>query len=507
MKIRVVTIACALMALLGASQQNLAAQAAGDWGLYVQQQMLEYARHLFGVGALRRSALGPFTEPNHVEALKVAEGLEVTLVSTAVASNPDMIAMWPNDRRPTHLFICNEEGDQDPSVQRIDLSKPPGSNATTILVGMSSCDPIRRTPWGTIVAGEEEDDGGLYEIFRPTTLTSPVVVTNRDAGTTSDPTRVAKRKAVGSLAFEGVVILDDGTMYYGDELRPGDEPESRLGGAIYKFVPVNPWIDGPAISNLSQSPLVGGALYGLQVGASDWGQGTEIGKGKWVPIQPLPYTDSDGNVDLRKAQNELYFTGYYRPEDMELDPIAWRRGDVRFCWANTGRMSNGGGSGVESRAIYGEVMCLEELPTRTGGPTPQVTRFVQGDPQANHFDNLAFQPVTGNLVILEDGGTSVVRQDGTTELRGNDIWMCLPDGRDQNLQTDGCIRIASLADTVSEPSGLIFTANGQTAFVSLQHRSGDVGAIVKLSGFNPRPSLPSNASFGEERLGASQQER
>jgi len=475
------------------------AQGGPDWGRLVQQQMLEHAATLFGVGALGESAVGPFSGPA-VEALDVAAGLRVSLVSSAVETNTDMIAMWPNDRRPTHLFVCNEDDFDVPAVQRVDLSKPANANATTILQGLSSCDPIRRTPWGTIVVGEEEDDGGLYEILQPASINTPIQVTNRTTGATSDPARVAKRKAVGQVAFEGIVLLEDGTMYFGDELRPGDEPGSRLGGAIYKFIPTNFYYGPVFITNLNQSPLAAGTVLGLQVGVGDFGQGTEIGKGKWVPIKASDYADVNGNLPLRNAQKALYFTGYYRPEDMELDPLELAHGDVRLCWANTGRMSNGGGSLIEPRAIYGEIMCVEDLPAN-GGPIPQVIRFVQGDPQANHFDNLAFQPVTGNLVILEDGGVNVVLQDGSTEQRGNDMWMCLPDGRDQNLQSDGCIRFASLKDTASESTGFIFTADGTTAYVSLQHRATGEGALLKITGFKTRRGVSRWTPFGHDNDG------
>src|SRR4029079_6569442 len=117
-----------------------------------------------------------------------------------------------------------------------------------------------------------------------------------------------------------------------------------------------------------------------------------------------------------------------------------------------------------------------------GGAIPTVRRFIAGNPQANYFDNVAFPPHTGNLVVLEDGEVEVVKKDGTTELRGNDIWMCLPDGDDDDVQSDGCIRIASLTDTSSEPTGFIFAGSGEYAFVNLQHRSTGVGALLKISG-------------------------
>jgi secreted PhoX family phosphatase len=343
-----------------------------------------------------------------------------------------------------------------------------------------------------VVAEEAGSTGGLYEIMDPTSLNSTVMVTNRAAGTTTDA-RLVKRKAVGSLSWEGNAILPDGTMYMGDELRPS---RGKAGGGIYKFVPSVPYSGVGIISDPNLSPFTAGTLFGMRLGTStsggtpnaDYGQGSEIGKGIWVAIDAPTFLDANSNVILDNAQAALGLTGYYRPEDMERDPIAAARGEVRVCWTNTGRMSNGGGSVEEEAANYGEVLCMVDQADETavGGGIPQVSRFWVGDSQANHFDNLAFQPTTGRLIVLEDGGVDVVRADGTTELRGNDIWYCLPDGADRDTLSDGCIRILSLRDTDSEPTGFIFTGNGRSAYVNLQHRNTGRGALLRIDGFGPQ---------------------
>lgn len=475
----------AAAALVGIVSANVVADddARPDFGLFVQQALQAHSMQLFGiVKPLSRSALGPYNGADSTAAVEVAKGLTVSLVSSAVAPTSDMIALWPDDEHPTHLFVCVEAGG-NPSVQRVDLSRPANANATTIVTGLSSCDPVRRTAWGTIVVAEEAGStGGLYEILSPADIATPIAVTNRATGATSDP-RVVKRKAVGSLSWEGNPILADGTMYMGDELRPG---AGNAGGGIYKFVPDFPYDGLAAITSPALSPLASGRLYGLKVGSTgDNGQGTEIGQGTWVQINPIIFADANGNVILRNAQAALKFTGYYRPEDMDVDPIALARGEVRACWTNTGRMSNGAGSAIETGSILGEVMCLTDASSSTasGGAVPTVRRFFAGDSHANYFDNVAFQPKTGNLVVLEDGEVEVVKKDGTTELRGNDIWMCLPDGADRDVQSDGCIRILSLRDTSAEPTGFIFTASGREAYVNIQHRDAGSGALLKISGF------------------------
>jgi secreted PhoX family phosphatase len=134
------------------------------------------------------------------------------------------------------------------------------------------------------------------------------------------------------------------------------------------------------------------------------------------------------------------------------------------------------------------VLCVTDEPSDTAAThtNPTVRRFIAGDTQLNYVDNLDFQPHTGNLVLLEDGEVEVVRRLGatqTSELRGNDIWMCLPDGEDRDVQSDGCIRILSLTDTAAEPTGFIFAGSGRSAYVNIQHRSTGTGALLKITGF------------------------
>jgi hypothetical protein len=473
-----------------------------DFGLFIADQLRAHSEQLFGfTHPLDESVLGPYDGADNTKAIEVAHGLTVSLVSSSVASAADQIALWPNDDNPTHLFVCDEET-SNPAVQRIDLSKPAASNATTIVTGLLSCDPVRRTPWGTIIVAEEHGaDGGLYEILDPVNINAPINVSNRAAGTTSDPSHLVKRKAVGSLSFESFGIKHDGTMIYGDELAPGAVSTGSAGGALYKFVPANPYTGTgqPPVTQPQLSPLESGSIFGLRVaanGSSNWGQGAEVGKGRWVAVDTVPagIVDATGNIILRNAQVLQKFTGYYRPEDMDVDPIAAANGVFRACWANTGRLNFAGGSIVENSAVHGEILCIVEEPSATAptGAIPVVTRFIIGSQQAGMFDNVAFQPHTGNLVVLEDGPTSIMTPTGQ-EPRGNDLWICLPDGDDDDTLSDGCVRFASVKDTSAEPTGFIFLGSGESAFVNIQHRAvndaagaANHGALVKISGFKVR---------------------
>jgi len=484
--------------LVSASTMFLSNEAQGqqDWGLHAQQDLRDHAEQQFGVQQLDQSALGTYTGTNNALSVVAAKGLNVSVVSNVTDPLADQIALWPNDEHPTHLFVAVETSRNgsgtNASLQVIDLNGNPNSNVRTVLTGLTSGDPVRRTPWGTILVGEEATDGAMYEVFDPlhVGIGTPAMITNRATGANTDPTHVFKRQALGALAFEGLGILNDGTTYYGDELRPGT---TTPGGAIYKYIPDStvayaglPVTNGIAAVSPSGSPYALGKIYGMRLGTNsgntDNGQGTEIGKGIWLLVTTSP--DVNGNIGLRTAQAALHLTGYYRPEDMDVDEAAFAQGIRRVCWTNTGRMSNGGNSLVEEAATYGEVVCMVDEP-KTGALTdhrPFVTRFFAGDPDANFFDNLDFQPGTGRIVVLEDGEVEVVTDHGT-ELRGNDVWMLLPDGADRDVQSDGAIRILSLTDTGAEPTGWIFDASGETAYVNIQHRTPNIGAVLQITGF------------------------
>ena len=99
---------------------------------------------------------------------------------------------------------------------------------------------------------------------------------------------------------------------------------------------------------------------------------------------------------------------------MDIDPVAAENGVFRACWANTGRMSHTDSSIVENSGVKPEIMCLVENPPSTAAPNPltgtipTVDRFLAGSEERGMFDNVAFQPHTGNLVVLEDNSVTSV---------------------------------------------------------------------------------------------------
>ena len=463
--------------------------------------------------------------------LALAEGLTATFLTRTASEWWDQHDFYPNGDNPTHLIGCIEEtrglvddGTDNkfkPSVQRVSLED---GTVETILRGISRCDGIRTTAWGTILATEETGDGAAYEILDPLTTTNVVVAYRggpgeaalivqgddngvfegtEEAPTSPDATdQVVKRTALVTMAWEGLYVLPNGIVVGGDELRPGSYEQNFLangtrddeddgtavltnrdsnGGAIFKFIPSTPRTSASEISDLDDSPLVAGSNYAMQVSCRDSrqqvGQGCEVGNAAWVEI--------DGN-DARVAANDAGATGYYRPEDLHLDPTyvadAETPDAVRFCWTNTGNSSVENGGEVICGVDYYPMVASDER-------TVVVNRFVEGDGDFAAPDNLEFQPVTGMVYVIED------RSNG-------DVWACLPDGADRDIKTDGCVKMLSIAVQGAEPTGFMFTPDGKTAYVSIQHAGGtvlfdgnDTDDLIKIEGFN---TVLSNTTFGAE---------
>lgn len=461
------TLTCAAL-VAGASAVTAHGFSGFDFGLFRDQQLESHSVQLFGVitgidASSTESVGAADANADPTSLITVAKGLRVHVVTAQpnAGANIDQMALWPNDQNPTHLIVANEEGTTRPGVQRIRLSD---GLVETILTGTTSGDPIRRTPWGTILFGEENGTTGwLIEIADPLHTTN--VLFDRTTGASSDPAHVIARPAPGRLAFEGIALYPSGVMYYGDENRPG---AATPGGAYYKFIPTTPWNGQQGIAN---SPLVAGTVYGLRLGkngaapGTDNGQGTQTGLGTWVFVTNAP------NANLRAAAATLHLTGYYRPEDSEIDPAALADGKVRFCGNNTGNEA--------TDHDWGETICITDgtlTQALANTAVPEVQFLVLGSADFAMMDNIAYDAKHGNFIINEDG-------DGAEFGRNNDIWSCLDDGDDADDQSDGCLRVATLNDLTAESTGGLMDKYGDHYYVSIQHNVTGHGVVLDITGW------------------------
>jgi secreted PhoX family phosphatase len=446
-----------------------------DFGKAVETLAKFSAPVLFGTrGTLDESSTESLTadEANaHPERLlTVAPGLSVSVVSAEanLGANIDMMVLWPQDD-PTHLIACNEQAQGQVGVQRVDLKT--GKAEDIVSGGLRSCDPVEVTPWGTVIVGEERGgDGSVYEIIAPLTTTG--VTVDRAAHTTSDESRVRAVTALGHLAFEGVSVLPNGVIYYQDERRPGN---GNPGGSIFKFIPSTLWTGGPAITTLDASPLATGAVYGFRAGVhgTDFGRGSDIGRGKWVPVPGA----ADADLNAVALANNLSLSANYRPEDIDLDLGALAKGNVRFCGNNTGEDTEV--SATDGDNHFGEVFCVTDGTVNEAGTNAAVPEYqvlVPGNFEFAMMDNIAYQPGRGNWLINEDG-------EGPNVGRNNDIWDCLDDGADTDDLADACVRVMTINDLNAETTGGLFNATGDAYYVSVQHNVTGHGVILKVTGW------------------------
>ena len=469
-----ITIVIAVIATVLA-MTAVAAVADFSFGVFRDQQLSNFSFPLFGVGhPLANSSTQQVSQSDAqadpTKLVTLASGLTAKVVTTQGPAVDDQITLWPNDWNPTYLIACNEQGTTDPGLVRIELAT---GIVSTIVTGTTSCDPTRRTPWGTIVFGEEAGGGPtggrLYELIDPIHTTG--VTLDRTTGLFTGgvgANHLVTRAAFGRDAFEGLAILNDGTTYIdGDDSGFGPK-DGGPGDAYFKFVPDNPFSGNHWITHLSDSPYAAGEVYGLRVGLStNYGQGREFGFAQWVS---LPHAD---DPDLEAEGLAAGLTGYYRPEDADLDLIALQHGLVRVCSPDTGD---------ETNHLYGQVICFTDgtvADAEANSAVPEVQPFVIGGTSQgiNMPDNIDIQPRRGNVVLNEDAETTFESP------HNNDIWDCLPDGADQDLLSDGCVRVATLNDLTAEWTGGIFDGTGTRYFVSVQHNISGQATILEIDGW------------------------
>ena len=471
-----------------------AALAGSDVGQQNQQRLGDKAKDLFGfdkpiAASSTVSADLAAARANPTKLVTLAKGLKARVITSGNAGAVlDQMVLWPPTGTATHIIACNEVGTTTPGVQRINLST---GIAETILTGTTSCDPVRVTSWGTVIVAEEAGAGGqLLEIVNPLATTG--VLFDRVAGTVSgaDAGNVAVRRSVGTLSWESIALYDSGLMYYGDENRPSN---GTPGGIYFKFVPSTPWDGATTITtgaDLSNSPLASGTILGLRVGkrgaagtlnsGNDYGQGTQTGQGAWIAICQAAACEG---VNLRTASVANKLTGFYRPEDSEIDRPSLAAGQVKWCANNTGNEG-------EDHS-WGETICVTDgtLADALGNTaSPEVQYFMVGSSDLAMVDNIAQQPVTNNWVLHEDGDIAATNKN-------NDLFICLPDGADADTLTDGCVRMGTLNDLPTndpaaanhgegaEWTGGFFDPTGKHFYVSIQHNMTGFGVVLDITGF------------------------
>lgn len=139
---------------------------------------------------------------------------------------------------------------------------------------------------------------------------------------------------------------------------------------------------------------------------------------------------------------------------------------MRFCGNNTG---------VEEAHFNGETMCISDGGSARRRPTARCRRcrtWSSGRPSTTCPTTSPTNPTVATGSSTRNGATTLARQ------HNNDLWSCLDDGRDADLLSDGCLRVAALNDLDAEWTGGFFDATGNHFYVSIQHNATGFGVIL-----------------------------
>src|SRR5215510_8227219 len=124
MKKRVLTVGVVLAVVVGLAG---IASASLDFGMFRDKTLANMSQDQFGFnGPLANSSTQQVTQQqaldNPLSLFTLAKGLKAKVVSTDAAPITDQISFWPNEQHPTWLITCNEGGESDPGIQRINLA-------------------------------------------------------------------------------------------------------------------------------------------------------------------------------------------------------------------------------------------------------------------------------------------------------------------------------------------------------------------------------------------------
>lgn len=301
-------------------------------------------------------------------------------------------------------------------------------------------DPATTTPWKTLLVGEENGGGRLFEIRNPNS--NGQIIVNWVS-------------SIPGVAHEGLRFDKDGNLYFIDE---------DNSGSIYKFVPSK------------KKSLKTGQTFVLKVtgftGAANevWNSATNTGTVRtgaaiWVPMtnkngvpltvaNPFVYVTAAGG---RIAADELVGTPFGRPEDMTFKTLA--NGNEAFIFSAT-----------SENTLY--KVELTGANTATVGvfmdrnTTDLATGLAVGSAYASP-DNVA-TGADGTIYALED-----------LEPNGGDIWKAIDADNDGVAESMG--RWASLGVTGSEPTGLEQDPNDPKRFiVNVQHPASGNDALWEI---------------------------
>ena len=291
-----------------------------------------------------------------------------------------------------------------------------------------------------------------------------------------------KRTAMGRFRHENaaVTVAKDGrvVVYMGDDMRDA---------CVYKFVSKGKYDPKNRAANLDL--LAEGDLYVADFSKGRWilldfERNKDLQGAKKPDGSPLVKDQSEVLADARASALAVKGTPTDRPEDIEIHP---KTGEVYIALTNNSNHGN----------FFGQIVKLAEKGNDWTATDFKWEVFAVGGAQSGFSspDNLVFDPY-GNLWMVTDSGYG----EGTIyDFLGNNGMFFFPtEGPDKGKAFRFCT-----GPVDAEMTGPVWTPDGKTLFVSIQHPGEDSESLEKLtSNFAakagtkvPRPTLVAIEGF------------
>ncbi len=337
-----------------------------------------------------------------------------------------------------------------------------------------------QTPWGTLLTCEENVDDYAEAWGSDYNPMHQGWITEIDPFTPGSTPK--KHTAMGRFRHENaaVVLGEDNriVVYMGDDMRDA---------CVYKYVSKGTYSPSDRADNLKL--LETGDLYVADFRNGQWllldyDQNTDLKEAKNEDDTPMFTSQAQILSDVRAASLAIKATPVDRPEDIEIHPIT---GDVYMALTNNSNHGN----------FWGQIVKLTETGSDWAASSFKWEIFAVGGPQSGFSspDNLVFDPY-GNLWMVTDSATG---EDSIYGFLGNNSMFLFPT---QGPDAGKAFRFA-VGPVQAEMTGPVWSPDGKTLFVSIQHPGEDSENLeVLTSNFAaaegskvPRPTLVAIEGF------------
>lgn len=339
-----------------------------------------------------------------------------------------------------------------------------------------------QTPWGTLLTCEENVDG-----YTKAWAGSGYEAMHQGWVTEIDPfdpkSTPKKRTAMGRFRHENVAVTvaADGRVvgYMGDDMQDS---------CVYKFVSRGKYDPKNRAANLKL--LEDGDLYVANFGNGSWvlldyDRNKKLQEAKGADGKALFASQADVLADARASALAVGGTPVDRPEDIEIHP---RTGEVYVALTNNSKHGN----------YFGQIIKFREAGDDWTAQTFLWEVFAVGGPQSGFAspDNLVFDPY-GNLWMVTDN--SDLSTNPIKGFHGNNAMFFFPT---EGPNAGKAYRFA-IGPVDAEMTGPVWSPDGKTLFLSIQHPGEDSESLDKLrsnfaakAGSNvPRPTLVAIEGF------------